>query len=124
MFLNLHMEVVVIRKMDVPRDIRKFKVHKHDILERLVSTLEHMHVQIGQDKVSGGVRIPCWHATSAANALWKPMIFDKQEAQMGLNPVQGHQCFQTILKEKIYLTIICLVSYFLSIFPQNLYSTY
>ena len=75
-----------------------------------------MQVQIGQDKASGGVSIPCWHATSVANALRKLMIFDKQEAQMGLNPVQGHQCVPTILKEKIYLTIICLAPYFCQFF--------
>ena len=29
---------------------------------------------VGQDQVSGGVGVPCWHATSIADALWK-LIF-------------------------------------------------
>ena len=30
--------------------------------------------QIGRDQVSGGVTVPCRHATPVANALWKPLI--------------------------------------------------
>ena len=26
--------------------------------------------KVGQDQVSGGVSVPCWHATPAADALW------------------------------------------------------
>ena len=37
------------------------------VQERLVSTLE-----VGQDKVSGGVSVLCWHAAPVANILWKP----------------------------------------------------
>ena len=32
--------------------------------------------KVGQDQVSGGVSVPCWHATPVADALWKP-IFGK-----------------------------------------------
>ena len=27
----------------------------------------------GRDQVSGRVSVPCWHATSVANAPWKPV---------------------------------------------------
>ena len=29
--------------------------------------------QMGQDQVSGGVSILCWHAAPVANVLWKPL---------------------------------------------------
>ena len=42
--------------------------------EILVSTLEHLQApEVGQDQVSGGVSVPCRHATPAADALWKPI---------------------------------------------------
>ena len=34
----------------------------------------HASPKVGQDQVSGGVSIPCWHATPVADALWK-LIF-------------------------------------------------
>ena len=30
--------------------------------------------QIGRDQVFGGVNVPCQHATSVANVLWKPLL--------------------------------------------------
>ena len=30
--------------------------------------------KVGQDQVSGGVSVPCWHATPVAYALWKPIF--------------------------------------------------
>ena len=36
----------------------------------------HASPRVGQDQVSGGVSVPCRHATPVANALWKP-IFGK-----------------------------------------------
>ena len=35
--------------------------------------VEHMQVPKGRDQVSGGVSVPCRHATPIANALWKPL---------------------------------------------------
>ena len=29
--------------------------------------------KVGQDQVSGGVSVLCWHAAPAANVLWKPL---------------------------------------------------
>ena len=28
--------------------------------------------KVGQDQVSGGVRVLCWHASPVVNVLWKP----------------------------------------------------
>ena len=28
---------------------------------------------VGQDQVSGGVSVLCWHAAPVANVLWKPL---------------------------------------------------
>ena len=36
----------------------------------------HASPKVGQDQVSGGVSVPCRHATPVADALWKP-IFGK-----------------------------------------------
>ena len=30
--------------------------------------------KVGQDQVSGGVSVPCQHATPVADALWKPIF--------------------------------------------------
>ena len=29
--------------------------------------------KVGQDQVSGGVSVLCWHAAPVANVLWKPL---------------------------------------------------
>ena len=33
-----------------------------------------MQVPKGRDQVSGGVSVPCRHATPVADALWKPLF--------------------------------------------------
>ena len=33
----------------------------------------HASPKVGQDQVSGGVSVLCWHATPVANVLWKPL---------------------------------------------------
>ena len=43
--------------------------------------------KVGQDQVSGGVSVPCRHATPVANALWKP-IFSKN-VKVGKKSNQG-----------------------------------
>ena len=35
---------------------------------------EHMQVPKGPDHGSGGVSVPCRHASFVANVLWKPLI--------------------------------------------------
>ena len=37
--------------------------------------VEHMQVPKGRDQVSGGVSVPCQHATPVADVLWKPLKF-------------------------------------------------
>ena len=32
----------------------------------------HANPKVGQDQVSGGERVLCWHAAPVANVLWKP----------------------------------------------------
>ena len=32
----------------------------------------HASPKVGQDQVSGGVSVLCWHAAPVANVLWKP----------------------------------------------------
>ena len=32
----------------------------------------HASPKVGQDQVSGGVGVLCWHASPVANVLWKP----------------------------------------------------
>ena len=53
------------------------------VQERLVSTLEHMQVP----SVSGGVSVPCRHATPVADALWKPIF--SNNVKVGKKSSQG-----------------------------------
>ena len=39
----------------------------------------HASPKVGQDQVSGGVSIPCRHATPVADALWKPIFSNNVE---------------------------------------------
>ena len=46
----------------------------------------HASPKVGQDQVSGGVSVPCRHATPIADAPWKPIIsnnvkFGKKSSQ-------------------------------------------
>ena len=34
--------------------------------------------KVGQDQVSGGVSVLCWHAAPVANVLWKPLAIGKK----------------------------------------------
>ena len=40
----------------------------------------HASPKVGQDQVSGGVSVPCWHATPAADALWKPICGEMSDS--------------------------------------------
>ena len=41
-----------------------------------LDVITHASPKVGQDQVSGGVSVPCWHSIPFADALWKP-IFGK-----------------------------------------------
>ena len=45
--------------------------------------------KVGQDQVSGGVSVPCRHATPVAFAPWKPIISNVKFSKKS-NLVQGH----------------------------------
>ena len=45
---------------------------------------------MGQDQVSGGVSVPCWHATPVAYTLWKP-LFGKLSNPLISSPVKMSQ---------------------------------
>ena len=63
----------------VPRDIRRAQSDKITTSSEKdwSQQVEHMQVPTGRDQVSGGVSVPCWHATPVADALWKPVSSDK-----------------------------------------------
>ena len=39
--------------------------------------------KVGQDQVSGGVSVPCRHATPVTDALWKPIFGDMSDSVKG-----------------------------------------
>ena len=43
--------------------------------------------KVGQDQVSGGVSVPCRHATPVADAPWKPIFGEMSDSVRMLNPV-------------------------------------
>ena len=43
--------------------------------------------KVGQDQVSGGVSVPCRHATPVADALWKPVL--SKNVKFGIKSSQG-----------------------------------
>ena len=51
--------------------------------------VEHMQVPKGRDQVSGGVSVPCRHATPVADVQWKPIFsnvkFNKKSNQEKVN---------------------------------------
>ena len=40
----------------------------------------HASPKVGQDQVSGGVSVICWHAAPVANVLWKPYTGKKSNS--------------------------------------------
>ena len=49
----------------------------------------HASPKVGQDQVSGGVSVPCRHATPVAGALWKPMFGEMSDTVKMLSPVMS-----------------------------------
>ena len=45
-----------------------------------------MQVPKGRDQVSGGVSVPCWHATPVADALWKPIFGEMSDSVIMSSP--------------------------------------
>ena len=58
-----------LSKREVPRDVRNSKVRRQDKFRRDWS--RHSS-KVGQDQVSGGISVLCWHAAPVAYVLWKP----------------------------------------------------
>ena len=46
--------------------------------------------KVGQDQVSGGVSIPCRHATPVADAQWKPLFSNVKFSKMS-DQGKGHE---------------------------------
>ena len=46
--------------------------------------------KVGQDQVSGGVSVPCRHATPVADAPWKPLISNVKFSKKS-NQGKGHE---------------------------------
>ena len=42
----------------------------------------HASPKVGQDQVSGGVSVICWHAAPVANVLWKPYTYIRKVSQL------------------------------------------
>ena len=49
----------------------------------------HASPKVGQDQVSGGVSVPCRHATPVADAPWKPIFSNVQFNKS--NQGKGHK---------------------------------
>ena len=49
----------------------------------------HASPKVGQDQVSGGVSVPCQHATPVADALWKPIFSNVKFSKS--NQGKGHE---------------------------------
>ena len=47
----------------------------------------HASPKVGQDQVSGGVSVPCWHTTPVADALRKPISGERSDSVKMSNPV-------------------------------------
>ena len=70
-----------------------------------------MQVPKGRDQVSGGVSVPCRHATPVANVLWKPLKFrlkvefGTKSDQKGVVIVYGQvtECHLTFVRGKHHI---------------------
>ena len=52
----------------------------------------HASPKVGQDQVSGGVSVPCWHATPVADALWKPLFGEMSDSVIMSSPgIMSHR---------------------------------
>ena len=44
----------------------------------------------GRNQVSGGVSVPCWHATPVVNAPWKPLIIGEGQVRYKGHDIGGN----------------------------------
>ena len=59
--------------------------------ENALDIKTHVSPKVGQDQVSWGVSVPCWHATPGADALWKPVFGEISNSVIMLIPVRMSQ---------------------------------
>ena len=72
-YCTLYVSRSELSKTEVPRDVRNSKVREQDKFLRDWSQRKtHASPKVGQDQVSGGESVLCWHAAPVANVLWKP----------------------------------------------------
>ena len=55
----------------------------------------HASPEVGHDQVSGGVSVPCRHATPVADALWKPVF--SNNVKVGKKSSQGKQSLTGVM---------------------------
>ena len=59
----------------------------------------HASPKVGQDQVSGGVSVPCRHATPVANALWKPIF--SNNVKVGKKSNQGKVSYTGVMYDGV-----------------------
>ena len=59
----------------------------------------HASPKVGQDQVSGGVSVPCRHATPVADALWKPIF--SNNVKVGKKSSQGKVSQTGVLQDRV-----------------------
>ena len=62
-----------------------------------------MQVPKGRDQVSGGVSVPCWHATPVADALWKPLYGEMSNSVKMLRSIIMSQTGIMSNRNSVYL---------------------
>ena len=69
-----HMSICIHKQKRSTEGCSKFiSPETRQVQQRLVSTIRaHASPKVGQDQVSGGVSVLCWHAAPIAYVLWKP----------------------------------------------------
>ena len=63
----------------------------------------HASPKVRQDQVSGGVSVPCWHATHVADAPWKPIFGEMSKSVIMLSPVIMSQTSIMFIRYKMSL---------------------
>ena len=77
-----------ISKREVPRGVEiQRSGDKTSSGEIGLDIRTHASQKVGQDQVSGGVSVPCRHATAVADALWKPVF--SNNLKFGIKSSQG-----------------------------------
>ena len=86
-------------KISIKQNRENTKGYSKSIVRRKITTssekdwsqqVEHMQAPKGRDQVSGGVIVPCRHATPIADAQWKP-IFSYVKFSKKSNLGKGHE---------------------------------